>query len=142
MEYLIGSMVTLVISLSVYHFTNKARQDVSHVRLFRTQSTFYELLGPVFAISSFFHEGNKMPETQATRYTEKNTTRVVFTENKAYWISNNCFYQADIVDGEVVESEATPVDIMALDDVQLKEMSFIVEKLTEGSNNEGNGTGL
>lgn len=142
MEYLIGSVTTLAICLSVYYFAVKAKKEVSTIRLFRTQSTFYELLGPVFAISSFFYDNQSMPETQATRYVEKNTTKVLFTESKAYWISNNCFYQADIIDGEVDQNEATPVDIMALDDVQLKEMSFIVEKLTEGSNNEGNGTGF
>lgn len=142
MEYLIGSVTTLAACFSVYYAIQKANKKVSRVRGFRTQSTLYELMAPVYAISAFFEAPPPLPKSQSTEHRDKNTIRILFTEDKAYWISDNCFYEAPIVDGEVDQDSKQPVDIMALDNVQLEEMYFIVDKLTEGGSDEGNGTGI
>jgi hypothetical protein len=49
-----------------------------------------------------------------------------------YWIVNNTFYVADIVDGNVEENTTRLVDTMTMDKVQLDKIMFIVEKLREG----------
>lgn len=80
--------------------------------------------------------------TQSTEYDLKNKIRVVFTDNKAYWIKNNTFYQADLVNGEVDDSTTKVVDTMTMDKVELDKMIFIVQKLTEGIQNDGSGSGI
>lgn len=142
MEYLIGSLLTACVFTASYFAFGKAKNDTKKIRLFRSQSTLYDLMGPVSIVSSFFQDPVPMPATQSTDHLQKTTVRILFTEDKAYWISNNCFYEAPIVDGEVDQDSKQPVDTMDLDPVQLEEIVFIVDKLTEGSNNEGNGTGF
>ena len=67
--------------------------------------------------------------------------RVMFLEDKAYWIKDNAFFTANVFDGIIDEESTSRVDIMGMDDVQLKEMSFIVDKLTEGIDDENRYSG-
>lgn len=58
------------------------------------------------------------------------------TETQAYWIKNNTVYVAEIENGIVLNETTKVVDIMGMDKVQLDEMMFIIEKLTEGNIND------
>jgi hypothetical protein len=72
------------------------------------------------------------PVTQASKYLEKITMRVVFLEGKAYWIKDDKFYVADAVDHMVDHESAAEVDTMAMDKIQLEKIKMVVEKLAEG----------
>lgn len=80
--------------------------------------------------------GTKKPNTQSINYINKNHLRVMVVDNNAYWIKNNTFYVADLVDGQIDNETTREVDTMTMDKVQLDKMLFIVGKLTEGLNNE------
>jgi hypothetical protein len=80
-------------------------------------------------------------KTQSKNHSKNNTMRVLFVSDKAYWIKDNGFYTADVIDGMVDEESTTMVDIMTMSGVQLKEMSFIVDKLTEGIDDENRYSG-
>jgi hypothetical protein len=73
---------------------------------------------------------------------QKNQQRMIFTEDKAYWIKDNAFYEAKVVDGEIDKENAKVVDTMAMDKVELDKMIFIVEKLTEGIKNDFGNPGV
>lgn len=75
-------------------------------------------------------------KTQATEHYDSRQVRVLMTETNAYWIANNALYTAEIIDGSVVESSTKKVDMMGMSKVELEEMIFIVEKLTEGKSND------
>ena len=58
-------------------------------------------------------------------------------DNQAYWIKDSIFYMADMSnDGGVDKDTTRRVDTMTMDKVQLKKMMFIIEKLTEGLEND------
>ena len=75
-------------------------------------------------------------ETQASKYHDSSQTRILFTEQHAYWIKDNSVYRADVVEGAILNESAKPLDIMSMDKVELDEMMFIIETLTEGSDND------
>lgn len=77
-------------------------------------------------------EGSKPPKTQSTDYIAKNSVRAIVVDDNLYWIANNAFYVADIVDGNIEENTTRLVDTMTMDKVQLDKMMFIVDKLREG----------
>jgi hypothetical protein len=79
--------------------------------------------------------------TQATKHNQKTQVRVIFTEEEAYWITNNKLYVAQLIDGIVDEESTKVVDTMTMDKVQLDRMIFIVEKLTEGLTNDSGNSG-
>ena len=80
-------------------------------------------------------------ETQAFKHNDKQTIRVVIHDNTAYWMQNNQFLSANVVDGMVDQETAKPVDTMSMSEVELDKISFIVEKLTEGQKNDRGNSG-
>lgn len=74
--------------------------------------------------------------TQSIKYQEEQYTKVVVAENKAYFIKNNTFFVADVVDGTIDKESTQEVDTMSMDDVELKKMIFIVEALKEGDTDD------
>lgn len=139
MEYLIGSMVTLV---SIF-FANKliTKQLVSHrpVSVSLSQSYIHETLAPFLPTNQELKSISR--KTQSKNHYNETSMRVIFFEDKAYWIKDNSFYTANVVDGLIDEESKSRVDIMGMNDVQLKEMSFIVDKLTEGIDDENRYSG-
>jgi hypothetical protein len=63
---------------------------------------------------------------------EKENVRVIIVENEAYWIKDNGFYTAPMVDNLISKDSAIQVDTSTMDKVQLDKMLFIMDKLREG----------
>ncbi len=132
LEYFVGSSVTIAAWLFVL-FLNKLFKTYNYpVKIKASQSRTHYLMMPVTV--------NIVPMkdlvTQATNHFDNSQVRVLMTEENAYWIADNALYKADIVDGMVVEESSKKVDMMGMDKVELEEMIFIVEKLTEGKSND------
>ncbi len=53
-------------------------------------------------------------------------------EDKAYWVIDNTFYQADIVDGQVDRTTSRPIDPFKMSSKDIMKMLFILDNLTEG----------
>jgi hypothetical protein len=140
MEYLLGSLVTLVTILVVNRIINKKIRGIKAPSLLYTQSVIHTTLRPFLPTNKDLR-GEAKVKTQSKNHQNKNTMRVLFVENKAYWIKENTFYTADAIDGMVDEETTKRVDIMGMNRVQLEEMSFIVGKLTEGIDDENRYSG-
>lgn len=98
-----------------------------------SQSHVHNLIAPFMPTNK---EMTIQPETQSSKYLDKITIRVVFLENKAYWIKDNKFYVADAKDHMVDHDSAIEVDTMSMDKIQLDKIKVVVEKLSEGKNND------
>lgn len=57
---------------------------------------------------------------------------VAVIEDKAYWVVDNIFYQADIVDGEIDKTSSRPVDAFKMSSKEINKMLFILDNLSEG----------
>ena len=80
-------------------------------------------------------------KTQSRRHQEESTTRVIVVDNEAYWIKNNIFYKAPLVNEKIDKDSAEKVDTTNMDKVQLDKMLFIVDKLAEGTSDDSRGSG-
>ena len=74
--------------------------------------------------------------TQSSKHEEKTNVKVVIMDNKAYFIKNGTFYCADMHGTEIDGANATSVDTMAMDKVQLDKMLFIMDQLRDGKKND------
>lgn len=131
MEYFIAAFVTLVILFFAKYFYEIEKRQSVKMRVRYSQSHIFSLTMP-FAFSI----PTKTLDTQATRHFDETKLKIIFTEEKAYWIRDNAVYEADIVNGVIQENSSKVVDMMALDDVKLKDMMFIIDKLTEEQSND------
>lgn len=132
LEYLIGSSVTILLFLFGSFLARLSYKYSYPVKVKSSQSRTHKLMSPVTVNIIPF----KDIVTQATNHYDSRQVRVLMTEDSAYWIADNALYVAQVVEGSVVESSTKKVDMMGMDKVELEEMIFIVEKLTEGKSND------
>lgn len=132
MDYFIGAMTTLLCVLAVYPFVRAQINKINKINVQYRQSYNFSLIQPWASIS----RPRKELITQATKHHDANSTRVVISNDKAYWIFNNQLLSAEVIDGKVDGNTTQKVDTMALNEVELDGLAFIVDKLTEGTQNE------
>lgn len=82
---------------------------------------------------------NRKSQSQIRR--EKENVRVIVVENEAYWIKDNAFYTAPLINDLINKDAAVQVDTTHMDKVQLDKMLFILDRLREGINNDSRGSG-
>jgi len=74
--------------------------------------------------------------TQSKLHHDKTNIKVIIFDNEAYWIKDNIFYKAPLVNELIDKEAANQVDTMGMDKVQLDKMLFIMDKLREGIEND------
>ena len=138
MEYFIGSITTLVLVILVGIVYRKYTYESEVGYVSYSQAYIYSLIAPYLQDEIMV----TIPaETQASRFNEAQYVRIVVLDSNAYWIRENTFYMADMGGEEVLKDTTRAVDIMAMDKVQLDKMVYIIEKLTEGKNNDRRDSG-
>jgi len=80
--------------------------------------------------------------TQSQIRQKKNTTKLLVTEeDKAYWVIDNIFYTADVINGIPDFDNAVPIDTSDMSQNELDKMLFILDNLDRGDKNERGGSG-
>jgi hypothetical protein len=131
MDYFVGAVVTFVILIIFRFFVNKEINQSNKIEISYSQTNVYELIRDYMPKIS-----RQKKDTQASKYNSKLYLKIFVVGKNAYWIKENTFYMADIVEDEIDQDTTRPVDTMSMDKVQLNEMMFIVEKLTKGNTND------
>jgi hypothetical protein len=125
LEYFFGSFITLL-SLIVLRFAlNKKNKNI--FKLKTSQSYLYMLMAEIAAQQI----AKSLKPKQSNKYLEKDMTKIMIVEDKAYWIKDNQLYMAKVEDGKIDNYSTQQVDTMAMDSVELERTMFVVEKLTE-----------
>lgn len=118
-----------IFAILKYQQNKKLNKLVLKKILFR-QSVMHETL-------KYFLPSNSVlrikKNTQSKKHSERNTTKIITTpDNKVYWVANNVFYCADMIDGEFDPATAKPIDTQNLSKKQLNELLFILDTLKNG----------
>ena len=141
MEILLGFILSFLTILFVKKFilTDNLMSSSSIPTIRYSQSYLFDLVSPTV---SYVPLQKYARPSQSYLNDQKNKQRIIFTDDKAYWIKDNAFYEAAIVDGEVDKTTTKVVDTMTMDKVELDKMIFIVEKITEGTRNDFGNPGI
>jgi putative cell wall-binding protein len=141
MEYILGAIITLGTVAFVSNRFNKSKAMKVSVNVRYSQSRAFELMKPLNIFSQMLEMAQNPMITQTTKHNDSMHVKVVIADNEAYWISNNKFYVADVRDKMVVQESTREVDTMAMDDVELKKISEIVEILRKEDKNDRGSSG-
>jgi hypothetical protein len=137
MSEFIALFLTIIISGGIIKgIREKSKKNFSKT-LYR-QSDIHKLLKYFFSIPL---SNNKNPSSQLTKHKEKSMIKVIVLNNEAYWVSDNTFYVAKAIDGEVQPHTAQPVNTSKLSKPELDKMLFILDSLKNGKKNDSGGTG-
>ena len=132
MEYLVGSVVTLIVLFVLRNKLSKTTLTADPILIKYRQSHIFQMVKPFLDLSTV----KAKRKTQSYMHEEKMHVRVILVDRQAYWILNNVLFVADEVDGMIDKESTRPVDTISMDKVQLDKMIFIVEALTEGKSDE------
>jgi hypothetical protein len=132
MDYFVGAVVTLIVIVVTRVLITADIKKNNKIEVVYSQSNVYELIRP-FIPDNIVRE---LEPTQSSKHYDKIFTKIMVVDDKAYWIKDNTFFTANIIDGDVDRENAAPVDTMAMDKVQLDKMIFIIETLTKGNFND------
>lgn len=140
MEYFLGALLTILTFIFAAKLVSKKVDNYKVPSISYTQSYTHDLISPLLPPGGL--TGAYKPlVSQAQKHQDKTNVRVLFVDDKAYWIKDNQFMVAETENGMVVNDTSTRVDTMAMDSVELDKMVFIVGKLTEGINNDSGDSG-
>lgn len=63
---------------------------------------------------------------------EEQAINVAVVEDKAYWVIENAFYQADVINGVIDKSTSQPINAFDMSRGDITKMLFILDHLEEG----------
>lgn len=106
------------LSMNIYHIKSILNQRSSGL-----QSSYSPL--PMQNLSS------QNEQSQLDKIRKKNTIRVAFADDKAYWVYDNTFYETDVVDGHVDNDNARPVDAHKLSSKELADLLIILDGINK-----------
>ena len=136
-QYYLTSMLTILLFCAIIILiTNKRKRSFNKI-LYR-QSDMHNILKDFFFKDIF---DDKVVTSQSKIWREKQTTRVVIIDQKAYWVSNNMFYVGDTVDGRVRPETGRPLDTTKMSKKEIDKMLFILDNLKNGKINDSGSTG-
>jgi archaellin len=126
MEILI-SILTIGISFAIINTISKKEKKHFNKIIYR-QSDMHNILKQFFFKDIF---DDKIVTSQSKIWKEKQTTKVVIIDEKAYWVSNNMFYVGDAVNGKVNPETGKPLDTSNMSKKQIDKLLFILDNLKE-----------
>lgn len=133
MEYFLGSVITMV-AFFVATKIISSEKKVTRENPFRySQSHIHEIISPLVPN---LREYKKIIPRQSRNQEEKTNIKVVIFDNKAYFVRDAKFYCAEMHGTEIDGANATLVDTMGMDKVQLDKMLFIMDQLRDGKKND------
>lgn len=109
------------------HFDIIKRRRIKLRRILFRQSLIHESVKEVLPTNS---ELRKKKNSQSKNLQKQKTVRVIYApDNKAYWVSENVFYCAELIDGEFNPEDAKPIDTHSLSNQEIEKLLFILDNL-------------
>jgi hypothetical protein len=137
MEYIITSVLTFVLSYFILRVIRKRSQKGFSKTLY-SQSDIHNLLKYFFSLQ--INDEQKSP-SQLTKRKKKDIIKVIVIGDLGYWVSENIFYVAETVNGDIIHQTARPVDTNSMTRKDLDKMLFILDSLKNGNKNDSSGAG-
>lgn len=136
MEYVITFILTLLFAFGMIKLI-QIKKDNQYEKMLYRQSDMHNIL------KHFFDEPlvKNKKSSQLTQRIEQSVVNVIIIDDKAYWITENIFYTADVINQNPVLSTAKPVDTSNLSKEDLDKLMFIVDNLNRGKQNDDSSPG-
>jgi hypothetical protein len=133
MEYFLGSAITLLAMFVTTRLISSPKNIVNNNPVRYSQSHIHEIVSPLVPN---LKEYKKVINRQSSNQEEKTNIKVVIFDDKAYFVKDGTFYCAEMHGTEIDGANATLVDTMGMDKVQLDKMLFIMDQLRDGKKND------
>jgi hypothetical protein len=135
MEYVLSIILTLIAAFTFIVIVRiKGKASIKNI-LF-SQSQIHMLLKDVRV-----EEKEKEKVSQLQKHLSKNAIKVMAIEDKAYWVANNIFYSADLIDNMPDFLNAQPIDTENMSQEELDKLMFVLDNLRRGLEDDSSSSG-
>ena len=135
MEYVFAVFLTLWLAIGIIMLISKMG-NISASKIIPSQSETHNIIKDYIP-----RPEKKVIVSQLQKHLEQNSIRIVLIDNKAYWVNNNIFYSAELVNNIPDFPNAEPVDTINMSKTDLDKMILILDNLREGVRDDNSGTG-
>ena len=137
MDIFIISVLTLFLFWAILIVIKKKTKKSFNKTVYR-QSDMHNILKDFFFKDI---DNDKVITSQSKIWKEKQSTKVVILDQKAYWISNNIFYVGEAVNGKIKPETGEPLDTSNMSKREIDKMLFILDNLKNGKINDSGSAG-
>lgn len=134
-EYFVSAGLTLFLCSYIIY---KGRKTKTFPKIVYSQSSIHLMIKD-FLPKTLYEKPRQI--SQSTKHVDENTIKVIFIEDKAYWVSNNIFYCAEAIGSNVDIDTTQPVDTSNMSKRDIDKMLFILDNLKNGSNDDSSSAG-
>jgi hypothetical protein len=131
MKYVLSSVLTIAVSFCIIIILNK-KSGVYRKTISYRQSDMHMILKALFLNNIEASE----PMSQSKQRMNAFKVSLVSMEDKAYWVEDNVFYVADLVDDSPDMATAQPIDTAHMTKEDIEKMLFILDNLDGGDKGE------
>lgn len=133
MEYFLGSVITMVAMFFATKLISREKNIPKENPFRYSQSHIHEIVSPLIPN---LRDYKKVIPRQSLNQEEKSNIKVVIFDDKAYFVKDATFYCAEMHGTEIDGANASVVDTMGMDKVQLDKMLFIMDQLRDGKRDD------
>lgn len=132
MSYVMA-LVALLGILSLFYFVNRRTNKLYYKNNFLSQSERHEIIQPFISKKTTYKKEDEEfdIEDEIEEFLEENAVNVVMEGDMIYWVQDNVFYTARVIDEEVDQDSIHPIDTDSMSKSELEKMLFILDALKE-----------
>lgn len=138
MEYLIGASFSAVLFIAILIFVSRTQKTAPEKIKYRQSHIIYIISMTDYDEDDDEDDENEFYEEQQPGQ-DQIKYKVVFLEDKAYWLDGSTFFVADAKGDTIMTKTKRQVDTMTMSAVELRKIAKVVEALR--SNNEDRNSG-
>lgn len=136
MQYLIAVYLTfLAISFIIKRRGKKAKNIFSETIM--KQSDIHNIMKIFFSRTNVIAAKK---QSQMERHEDAGKIEVLIIEDKAYWVADNTFFTANMVNGFIDQETTRPINTENMEKKEIEKMLFILDNLQDGKNNDSGST--
>lgn len=121
--FIIGCLTSFILIAII----NRTKRRIVLKRIGFRQSMLHHIVKDMLPTNAFL---DSQKDRQSKKYRGSAAIKVIQTpDNKAYWVENNTFYSAELVNGQFDPSSGTPVDTNNMSRKEIDKLLFILDNL-------------
>jgi len=119
--------LTSITSLGIIKYSQKLRSEGVRT-IMKSQSSIYSITRH---FTPKVPKSNEPANSQSRNYVSEKMIRIIAIDDRAYWVKDNKFFSADLIDGKIDHDTTQEVNTISMSQKDVDKMLFILDRLKD-----------
>jgi hypothetical protein len=120
-------VLTFITSLGIIKYSQKLRSEGVKT-IMKSQSSIYSITRHFTPKAP---KSNEPANSQSRNYVSEKMIRIIAIDDRAYWVKDNKFFSADLIDGKIDHDTTQEVNTISMSQKDVDKMLFILDRLKD-----------